>query len=92
MRAQFTSQKQRFTPELEDLLLAAFALQPSDGRFVDFDPFSNTQVHSPSILPRALMVHDRSRGHSIAALRALNSTERSSIGQCHRRAASWLQR
>lgn len=48
MRAQFTSQKQRFTPELEELLLAAFALQPSDGRFVDFDPFSNTQVRSYS--------------------------------------------
>jgi len=48
VRGQFASQKKRFTPELAEQLTAAFALQPSDGRFVDFDPFSNTQVNSYS--------------------------------------------
>ena len=38
------SQRQRFTPQLYALLKRAYALQPSDGRFVDFDPFSGTQV------------------------------------------------
>jgi hypothetical protein len=45
-RSEFQSQKQRFTPELYRELRAAFALQPADGRFVDFDPFSNSQVGS----------------------------------------------
>lgn len=45
-RQSFPSQRQRFTPELYRQLRAGFALQPSDGRFVDFDPFSNTQVMS----------------------------------------------
>lgn len=45
-RAQFQSQRQRFTAELYQQLRAGFALRPADGRFVDFDPFSNTQVAS----------------------------------------------
>lgn len=45
-RSQFQSQEQRFSPELYRELRAAFALKPADGRFVDFDPFSNTQVAS----------------------------------------------
>lgn len=39
-----SSQKNRFTPDLYNQLKQAFALQPSDGRFVDFDVFSGTQV------------------------------------------------
>jgi len=38
------SQRERFTPELFSLLERAYALTPADGRFVDFDPFSGTQV------------------------------------------------
>jgi len=38
------SQRQRFTPELYQLLMRAQALTPADGRFVDFDLFSGTQV------------------------------------------------
>jgi hypothetical protein len=45
-RSTFDSQEQRFTPELYASLSAGFALRPADGRFVDFDPFSNTQVAS----------------------------------------------
>jgi hypothetical protein len=45
-RADFQSQRQRFTPELDGELRTAFALQPADGRYGDFDPFSNTQVAS----------------------------------------------
>jgi|694.fasta_scaffold84721_2 hypothetical protein len=45
-RSQFQSQRHRFTAELYEELRAGFALQPADGRFVDFDPFSNTQVTS----------------------------------------------
>jgi hypothetical protein len=45
-RTSFGSQEQRFTPELYANLSAGFALRPADGRFVDFDPFSNTQVAS----------------------------------------------
>lgn len=46
VRSDFASQKSRFTPSLFKTLRAAFSLQPQDGRFVDFDPFSNTQVSS----------------------------------------------
>jgi hypothetical protein len=45
-RSQFQSQRHRFTAELYEELRAGFALQPAGGRFVDFDPFSNTQVTS----------------------------------------------
>ena len=38
------SQGQRFTPGLLALLSRAYALTPADGRFVDFDLFSGTQV------------------------------------------------
>ena len=41
----FSSQRQRFTPSLFKLLLEARQLTPvRDGRFIDFDVFSNTQV------------------------------------------------
>ena len=40
-----TSQSARFTPSLDRQLRAAFRLDPAtDGRFVDFDVFSGTQV------------------------------------------------
>ena len=40
-----SSQRQRFTPSLFELLLRARKLQPMrDGRFIDFDVFSNTQA------------------------------------------------
>ena len=39
------SQRQRFTPSLFKLLIEARQLTPArDGRFIDFDVFSNTQV------------------------------------------------
>ncbi len=38
------SQSARFTPALDRQLRAAFGLRPEDGRFVDFDVFSGTQV------------------------------------------------
>ena len=40
------SQRERFTPQLFSLLERAYALTPADGRFVDFDPFSGTQVNT----------------------------------------------
>ena len=40
------SQRERFTPQLFALLERAYALTPADGRFVDFDPFSGTQVNT----------------------------------------------
>ena len=40
-----SSQRQRFTPSLFELLLQARTLTPvRDGRFLDFDVFSNTQA------------------------------------------------
>lgn len=39
-----SSQSSRFTPTLERQLRTAFSLTPDDGRFVDFDVFSGTQV------------------------------------------------
>lgn len=40
----FTSQRQRFTPSLFELLYRARRLEPMhDGVFIDFDVFSNTQ-------------------------------------------------
>ena len=42
-----SSQRQRFTPSLFELLLRARKLQPiPDGRFIDFDVFSNTQAET----------------------------------------------
>ena len=40
------SQRERFTPQLFALLQRAYALTPNDGRFIDFDPFSGTQVNT----------------------------------------------
>lgn len=41
------SQRQRFTPSLFALLLKATSLTPSrDGRYLDFDVFSNTQAQT----------------------------------------------
>lgn len=45
-REDFASQRQRFTAGLYRDLRQGFAMEPSDGGFVDFDPFSNTQVSS----------------------------------------------
>ena len=46
-RNTFPSQKSRFTPTLYGRIERAFALSPErDGRFVDFDIFSNTQVET----------------------------------------------
>ena len=42
-----SSQRERFTPELFHLLMQARQLSPTrDGRFLDFDVFSNTQVRT----------------------------------------------
>ena len=42
-----SSQRERFTPELFSLLMKARQLTPMrDGRFLDFDVFSNTQVRT----------------------------------------------
>jgi len=68
-RSEFQSQKQRFTPELYRELRAAFALQPADGRFVDFDPFSNSQVGSD--------------GHRIAGCRRAGDELRRVAGFSH---------
>ena len=44
-RSGFSAQRDRFTPELFDQLMQAFALtSQKHGRFVDFDIFSGTQV------------------------------------------------
>ena len=40
----FSSQRQRFTTVLYADLQKATALTPTDGRFIDFDPLSGTQV------------------------------------------------
>jgi hypothetical protein len=46
-RDDFASQERRFTPDLYRDLRAGFALDPAEGRgYVDFDPFSGTQVFS----------------------------------------------
>ena len=43
--AALSSQRQRFTPSLFELLVQARTLTPvRDGRFLDFDVFSNTQA------------------------------------------------
>ena len=45
--ATLSSQRDRFTPELFTLLMEARQLTPTkDGRFLDFDVFSNTQVRT----------------------------------------------
>jgi hypothetical protein len=41
-----SSQQGRFTPGLDQQLPAAHQLNPADGRFVDFDVFSGTQVRT----------------------------------------------
>ena len=45
--AAFSSQRDRFTPGLFNLLVEAWQLPPTtDGRHLDFDVFSNTQVRT----------------------------------------------
>ena len=43
---EIASQKGRFTDELYQKLRRAYALDPASGRYVDFDLFSGTQVHT----------------------------------------------
>ncbi|MCP9887497.1 DUF3828 domain-containing protein [Cyanobium sp. ATX 6A2] len=43
---ELTSQRECFTPALVQQLEDAFRLSPADGRFVDFDVFSGTQVRT----------------------------------------------
>lgn len=43
-RKNFSQARPFFTPELYDLLTEGFQKQPDDGWFVDFDPFSNSQM------------------------------------------------
>ena len=43
---EIASQKSRFTDELYQKLRRAYALDPASGRYVDFDLFSGTQVHT----------------------------------------------
>ena len=45
--ATLSSQRDRFTPELFNLMMEARQLTPTrDGRYLDFDVFSNTQVRT----------------------------------------------
>ena len=63
--AALSSQRQRFTPSLFELLLQARALQPMrDGRFLDFDVFSNTQV---ATFGAKVISCSAEQGHSIKA-------------------------
>ncbi|MFM7676762.1 MAG: hypothetical protein ACKO5F_14560 [Synechococcus sp.] len=43
-RSTLAGQRELFTPLLYDRLRRGFALTPADGAYVDFDPFSGTQV------------------------------------------------
>ncbi len=43
-RKNFTEARPLFTPELYGLLTEAFGKQPDDGWWLDFDPFSNSQM------------------------------------------------
>lgn len=43
---EIASQKGRFTDELYQKLRRAYALDPASGRYVDWDLFSGTQVHT----------------------------------------------
>jgi hypothetical protein len=53
-RDRIAEQQRVFTPELYRNLVAAFQKQPQDGAWLDFDPFSNTQVGSFSVVVRSV--------------------------------------
>jgi len=46
LRERISQQRDSFDPALYQQLTQAFQKQPSDGQFLDFDPFSGTQVSS----------------------------------------------
>ena len=63
--AALASQRDRFTPELFKLLLQARQLSPNrDGRYLDFDVFSDTQVRTFGALVTGCSADD---GQSIQA-------------------------
>lgn len=63
--AALSSQRDRFTPELFKLLLQARQLSPTrDGRYLDFDIFSDTQVRTFGAVVSGCSATD---GHSIQA-------------------------
>ena len=63
--AALSSQRDRFAPELFNLLLQARQLTPStDGRYLDFDVFSNTQARTFGAVVKGCST---SRGNSIQA-------------------------
>ncbi|MCS6812309.1 MAG: YbjP/YqhG family protein, partial [Cyanobacteria bacterium] len=43
-RERINQQRSAFTPQFYQQLTQAFQKQPGDGKWLDFDPFSNTQV------------------------------------------------
>lgn len=48
-RQRFSQQRGVFTPELYQQLVQAFRKQPRDGAWLDFDPFSFSQVSTQGI-------------------------------------------
>lgn len=53
-RQRFTQQRAAFTPELYQQLMQAFRKQPGDGAWLDFDPFSFTQVSTQGVKVRSV--------------------------------------
>ena len=64
------TQRQRFTPQLYRLLERANALTPADGRFVDFDLFSGTQV---STFSAAVLGCEPAKAEAVVALVAVQA-------------------
>lgn len=64
------TQRQRFTPQLYRLLERADALTPADGRFVDFDLFSGTQV---STFSAAVLGCEPAKAEAVVALVAVQA-------------------
>ncbi|MDR5640296.1 DUF3828 domain-containing protein [Thermosynechococcus sp. PP42] len=51
-RQRFSQQRAAFTPDLYQQLIQAFRKQPRDGAWLDFDPFSFTQVSTQGVKVR----------------------------------------
>lgn len=53
-RQRLSQQRAAFTPELYQQLVQAFRKQPQDGAWLDFDPFSFTQVSTQGMKVRSV--------------------------------------
>ena len=78
-RDRFAQQKAKFDPQFYQQLVQAFQKNPQDGAWLDFDPFSNTQVSTFRAVVRASKQYQESAEVDVDVYAGLSSTRSTAI-------------